>query len=27
MRVYRKGVAYDGIVWILKRHFAIDAEP
>jgi len=27
MRVYRKGVAYDGIVWILKRHFDIDASP
>ena len=27
MRVYRRGVAYDGIVWILKRHFDIDAAP
>jgi tRNA A37 threonylcarbamoyladenosine synthetase subunit TsaC/SUA5/YrdC len=26
MRVYRKGVAYDGILWILKRHFDIDAS-
>jgi tRNA A37 threonylcarbamoyladenosine synthetase subunit TsaC/SUA5/YrdC len=24
MRIYRKGVAYDGIAWILNRHFGID---
>jgi tRNA A37 threonylcarbamoyladenosine synthetase subunit TsaC/SUA5/YrdC len=24
MRIYRKGVAHDGIAWILKRHFGID---
>ncbi len=27
MKVYRKGIAYDGILRILKRHFDIDAAP
>lgn len=27
LRIYRKGVACDGIVWILKRHFDIDVSP
>lgn len=27
LKVYRKGIAYGGILWILKRHFDIDAAP
>jgi tRNA A37 threonylcarbamoyladenosine synthetase subunit TsaC/SUA5/YrdC len=26
MRICRKGVAYESIVWIMKRHFGIDVE-
>lgn len=26
MRIYRKGVGYESIVWIMQRHFGIDLE-
>ncbi len=24
LTIYRKGIAYDAILWILKRHFGVD---